>query len=219
MSKKIILFPFGGNAREALPSIFAVNKIRKCWDIIGFMDDNSSLRGRVCCGVKVLGGRELLKKYKNAKILAVPGNPDNYLKRKNIINALVTGKSRFATIIHPNAAISPDAKVGINTVIMENVVISCGVNIGDHCVILPNTVISHDSAVGAYCCIGSNVTISSNVIVGPESYIGSGASIRNNIFIGSRSMVGLGSNVVSDVKKDVIVAGNPARILKTIESP
>ena len=43
---------------------------------------------------------------------------------------------------------------------------------------------------------------------------GSGTKIRDNISIGERTLVGLGSNVISDIGNDVIVAGNPARIIR-----
>lgn len=213
MPKKIILFPFGGNARESLFSIFAINKIEKKWDILGFVDDDPSALGKSCCGIKVLGGKDFFKRYPNAQILAVPGNPNNYLKRKNIIESLNIERDRFATIIHPSVSIASDASIGCNVILMPNVVISCNVRIGNHCVILPNTVISHDSVVGDYCCIGSNVSISGNVTVGSECYIGSGVKMRENISIRKRTLIGIGSIVISDIEEGIIAVGNPARVI------
>ena len=46
MVKKIILFPFGGNAREALSVIEAINRRKKTWQVIGFLDDNQDVWGR-----------------------------------------------------------------------------------------------------------------------------------------------------------------------------
>ena len=214
MPKKIILFPFGGNAREALLSIFAIRKIKKEWDITGFIDDNPSLLGKGCCGIKVLGGKKALKNHPGARVLAVPGNAGNYLKRRDIIDSLGIEDNRFATIIHPSVTVSPDAAIGRNTVLMSNVVVSCGVSVGNHCVILPNTVLSHDSVIGDYCCIGSNVTVSGKDIIGSECYIGSGVKIRENISIGKRSLLGLGANVVSDIEEGVVAVGNPARVMR-----
>ncbi len=75
MSKKLLLFPFGGNAREALISIFAINNIQPEWEIVGFLDDDHSVHEKDYCGIKVLGGRELLSAYDSAYVLAVPGSP------------------------------------------------------------------------------------------------------------------------------------------------
>lgn len=214
MPKKIILFPFGGNARESLLSIFAINHIKNQWDIIGFIDDDSSTWGKSCCGIKVKGGKDIFKKFSNAWILAVPGNPNNYLERKTIIKNLKVTSSHFATIIHPSVIKSTDATIGYNVTLMPNIFIGPGVRIGNHCIILANTVIAHDSVIGDYCCIGSNVSISGNVSIGPESYIGSGVNIRENISIGEKTLIGLGSNVLCDIKEAVVAAGNPCQIIR-----
>lgn len=214
MSSKLLLFPFGGNARESLMSVFAINERLPEWDILGFIDDDRSMLGKDCCGIKVLGGRELFREFPDAFVLAVPGSPTNFTRRKALLDSLPIETARFATIIHPSVGRAPDAAVGCNTIIMSNVVISCGVNIGSHCVILPNTVISHDSEVGDYCCVGSNVSISGSVRIGASCYIGSGTKIREDISIGAGTLVGLGSNVLSEIPAGVVAVGSPARVIR-----
>jgi UDP-3-O-[3-hydroxymyristoyl] glucosamine N-acyltransferase len=143
----------------------------------------------------IYDARELIKKYEDAFVLAVPGSPKGYLKRKATINSLAVERSRFATIVHPSVVRAPDSVIGYNTLLMAHVVVSCGVRIGNHCIVLPNTVLAHDSSAGDYGCIGSNVSISGSVCIGSECYIGSGVKIRENIRIGERTLIGLGSNV------------------------
>jgi acetyltransferase-like isoleucine patch superfamily enzyme len=46
--------------------------------------------------------------------------------------------------------------------------------------------------------------------------IGSGATILSNVVIGERAIVGAGSVVTRDVPDGVIVAGNPARIIRPV---
>jgi len=213
MLKKIILFPFGGNAREAAVIIKQMNDARKEWEILGFLDDDKKVWGKDYLGIKVLGGKEVLSQYPDAWILAVPGNAAQHLQRKGIIDGLAVEASRFTQVIHPSAIVSPDSKIGTNSLIMANVVITSQVTIGDHCIILPNTTVSHDSVVGDYCCIGSNVSIAGGVQIGESSYIGSGSKIREKTQIGANTLVGLGSNVVSNIGKEVTVVGNPAKPL------
>lgn len=214
MSRKLLIFPFGGNARESLLSVFAVNERNREWDILGFIDDDQSRHGRECCGIKVLGGREYLREIPDAFVLAVPGSPANYSVRTKIIGSLDLEESRFVSIIHPSACRAPDAVIGCNTIIMANVVISCGVTIGSHCVILPNTVVSHDSVVGDFCCIGSNVSVSGSVRIGASCYIGSGTKLREDIHIGAGTLVGLGSNVLADIPAGVVAVGSPAHVIR-----
>ncbi len=47
--------------------------------------------------------------------------------------------------------------------------------------------------------------------------IGSGATILCNVTVGENAIVGAGSVVTKDVPADTIVAGNPARRLRTIQ--
>lgn len=212
--RDLIIFPCGGNARESLLTIIAQNELEPTWNVLGFIDDDESLWGKEYCGVKVLKGRSVLPNFPSTQILAVPGNPENFLRRSNIIALLGVRLDRFVTIIDPSARISPNAKIGKNTVLMANVVVSCSVEIGDHCIVLPNSVISHDSQVGDYTMVGSNVTISGSCKIGHTCYIGSGSKIKDHINVGPQCLVGIGSCVISDIPGKAVVVGNPARYLR-----
>jgi UDP-2-acetamido-3-amino-2,3-dideoxy-glucuronate N-acetyltransferase len=48
--------------------------------------------------------------------------------------------------------------------------------------------------------------------------IGSGATILSNVVIGENAIVGAGSVVTKDVPANAIVVGNPARVLRVVES-
>jgi sugar O-acyltransferase (sialic acid O-acetyltransferase NeuD family) len=214
MPKKIVIFPYGGSGRESLSCFFALNNINKEWDILGFIDDKKENIGNSCCGILVIGGRDILNEMPETYVLAVPGNPVNHTKRKVVIEDLKINIDRFATIIHPSVVIAKDAQIGYNNLIMANSVIGSGVNIGNHCIILPNTVVSHDTVIGDYCCIGANVTISGRVRIEDVVYIASGTSIKDNLLIRSGSFIGLGSNVIRDVLSQQVVAGNPAKVIR-----
>jgi sugar O-acyltransferase (sialic acid O-acetyltransferase NeuD family) len=210
----LLIFPFGGNAREGLISILAINKMSPTWNVLGFLDDNEDMWGKDYCGVKIVGGRRVITDNPLSKILAVPGNPNNYLERDKIISTLNIKDEKFVSIIDPSATVAPNASIGKNTLIMANVVISSSVKIGNHCVILPNSVISHDSRVEDYSLIGSNVSISGSCVIGRNCFIGSGSSIKDHITVYPRSLIGIGSCVVKDVTENTVVAGNPARPIR-----
>lgn len=54
------------------------------------------------------------------------------------------------------------------------------------------------------------------VNISDDVWIGGGAVICPGVSIGPRSVVGAGSVVVKDVPADVLVAGNPARIIRSL---
>ena len=215
--KEIILFPFSGNAKEAITVIEAINKKLKTWELLGFIDDNPDLTGKECLGYKVIGGREKLSEYPSAKVLAVPGRPENYFKRGKIINSLAISSEQFATLIHPAANISPSTKIGYNTLVMAGVVTTINVCIGNHCVILPNTVISHDVVIDSYTLIGSNVSISGGVRIEKLCYIGTGSKIIEEVTVSHGSLIGIGTIVLRSTEPDTVVVGNPGRTIRKVQ--
>jgi acetyltransferase-like isoleucine patch superfamily enzyme len=54
------------------------------------------------------------------------------------------------------------------------------------------------------------------VVIGDDVWIGADAIILKGVEIGDRSIVGAGSVVTRSVPPDVIVAGNPARIVRSL---
>jgi acetyltransferase-like isoleucine patch superfamily enzyme len=48
--------------------------------------------------------------------------------------------------------------------------------------------------------------------------IGSGATILSRVVVGANAIVGAGSVVTRDVPPNVIVAGNPAKILRSLDA-
>lgn len=200
---KLLLFPFNGNSVEALDCAIG-------WQIVGFIDDNPQLAGQSRHGFAVYG-RDALTRFPDAQVLACPGSPESYLQRSQLIQSLGVTDDRWARVVHPDASLSPRARVGRNTLIMAGVRISGGASVGNHVCILPNSVVHHDCSVGDYALVGSNVTLAGFATVGENTYIGSGARVLQRIKIGARSLVGMGSTVLQDVREGVRVAGTPAR--------
>ena len=62
---------------------------------------------------------------------------------------------------------------------------------------------------------GADVT--KNIVVGDGVWIGANSTILPGVSIGDGSVVGAGSVVTKDVGPNVVVAGNPARVLKRFE--
>jgi sugar O-acyltransferase (sialic acid O-acetyltransferase NeuD family) len=205
--KKLLIFPFNGNALEALDCI------GDKFEIIGFVDDTLEKQGLSDQGIPVFS-RAAFDQFPEAFVLAVPGSPSSYRFRHAVIDSLGISESRYATVIHSGAFISKGARVGFNTLIMAGVVVNNSAVIGNHVCILPNSVVHHDSTVEDYALIGSGVIVAGNTQIGRNCYIGSGSNIKNNLKVGKESLVGMGSNVIHSVPSFATVAGNPARLLK-----
>lgn len=56
------------------------------------------------------------------------------------------------------------------------------------------------------------------IVIEEDAWIGAGAMIMRGVRIGARSIVGAGAIVTQDVPDDVVVVGNPARIVRHINN-
>lgn len=204
--KKLIIFPFNGNAIEAMDCI------ADQYELIAFADDTTEKQGVSEFGIPV-ASRNIIEQYPEAQILAVPGSPASYKSRHQIIESLQLPQFRFATLIHPSASVAKYATVGFNCLIMAGAVLTNKSKIGNHVCILPNSIVHHDSTIGDYSLIGSSVVVAGYSNIGKNCYIGSGSSIMNGISIGDGSLVGMGSNVIRSCPDEMKIAGNPAKPL------
>jgi maltose O-acetyltransferase len=56
------------------------------------------------------------------------------------------------------------------------------------------------------------------VLIEEDSFIGTGSIILPGLKIGKNSLIAAGSIVIKDVPRNVVVGGNPAKILKKLEN-
>jgi len=206
MATPLLIFPYNGNALEALDALGDE------FELIGFIDDTAEKQGPCAHGFGVFP-RAALRLWPNVKVLAVPGSAATFIQRRRLIESLDIEPARYATVIHPTARVSRLAKVGHNTLVLAGAVITSNATVGDHVCVLPNSVVHHDSHVGSWTLIGSNVTVAGHTRVGENCYIGSGSAIKDGLTLGDRTLVGLGSTVIRDTPPDSRVAGCPARQL------
>lgn len=61
------------------------------------------------------------------------------------------------------------------------------------------------------------VTIAKPIVVKDNAWIGAGAIIMPGVTVGEGAVIGAGSVVTKDVPERMIVVGNPARVLKSVD--
>ena len=129
---------------------------------------------------------------------------------------------------------APDRHVSLSTWQFEEY--QGHISIGDHCLICPGVRLDSGSqiTIGNNCMFaaGSYVTDSDwhdiydrtktvgetkPVTIGDNVWVGDGATICKGVSIGDNSVIGAGALVASDVPANVIVAGNPAKVIKTLD--
>jgi len=128
-------------------------------------------------------------------------------------------------------------QIGDNSKVGTFVEIQKGARVGRNCKVSSHTFICEGVTIEDNCFIGHNVTFINDIfpratngdggiqteddwtcvptLVKEGASIGSSATILCGVTIGEYSIVGAGSVVTRDVPPNTIVAGNPARVLRT----
>ena len=218
LAKKIAILGSGGNCYDIADTITYINTVFPKYNLTGFFDDSAdAVHSNNKTGYPpVLGSLKDAEFRSELFLVNGIGSTRTYFKKDEIIKKTGVGDNRFETIIHPEAVISPIVKIGTGSVVLANVTICSGAVIGRHVLILPGAVINHDCKVGDYSIVASGAILNGNVQLEPLCYIGAGAVILENLCVGKQALIGAGSIVLKDVSAKTVVAGNPARVLKTI---
>lgn len=134
---------------------------------------------------------------------------------KSLLDKLIPNKGKNTDIRTPiNGVNLGKVKVGNNVVIMNGslMMASGGITIEDNTMLAANVQLisnNHDLDERA-------IITCLPIHIKKNCWIGAGATILRGVTIGENSVVGAGSVVTKDVPDNVIVAGNPARIIKNI---
>lgn len=209
------IYGAGGLGNETLELANQINKISLKWDKIIFVDDvnpNRKVRGH-----DVLSFTDLTSKYSTDEIEFVIGVGEPSFRR-DFYNKIISKGYNLPVLIHPNVHIPNNTIVKQGTIIHNTAYISCNIEIGENAYIHQLTSTGHGSKIHPHCVISNHSSIAGDCIVGEATYIATGVMIKQKVSIGSDSIVGMGSIVFRDIQSDVVVLGNPARVLRKNET-
>jgi acetyltransferase-like isoleucine patch superfamily enzyme len=119
--------------------------------------------------------------------------------------------------IQKNARVGRRCKISSHTFICEGVTIEDNVFVG-HGVTFTNDSFPRATTEDGELQTEKDWRVETTLVKHGAS-IGSGSTVLSKVVIGENSIVGAGSVVTRDVPPNMIVAGNPAKILRPVPSP
>ena len=205
--KELIIVGAGGCGREVLQWAKDINQDSEQWIIKGFIDDNLNALEKKDCSHRVIGTIKDWVPSSNEVFTCCLGSPT---AKYTVIELLKRKGAVFTNIIHPNTIIADTAIIGEGVIIYPNAFISCNTKIGSFVTLLMSA-LGHDAVVGDYTTISAFCDITGYVNVGKSVFMGSHVTIIPNMAIGDGAYLGAGSVVVTPIKPNTKVMGNPAK--------
>ncbi|MEU6372636.1 NeuD/PglB/VioB family sugar acetyltransferase [Streptomyces sp. NPDC046909] len=211
----LVIVGAGGFARETAQAVRDAGG----FELLGHLDDNPGLHGTEVDGVPVLGGGDLVHELTEARVVICVGNPRDYAARARLARRFDLPPDRYATVIHPTAAVSATSEIGPGSVLLAHCVLTAAVTVGAHVSVMPHVVLTHDDVVEDYATLTAGVRLGGGVRLETGAYVGSGALVREGVTVGAWSQIGLGSTVLGDIPPGEVWVGSPARRLRAAGAP
>jgi len=214
--KKIVILGGIGNGTVIASTIEDCRKSGQDISCVGFLNDLENSVGQY----EVLGKinnddwKKLPDEYQFIFALSTIKKAADRFK---MLRSHAIPNSRFATIVHPSAVVSEQAKFGVGVVIMPLAVVSPGVVMKDHSQLYAQGFIGHDSHIGEMAFLAANSHTGGRVKVGVGAHIGIMSTSIERTNIGKFSIVGAASVVLKDVQPYSVVVGNPARVIRVLK--
>ena len=215
MDEKVVILGAGAQAKYIL-EIFSISKSFKVECIID-VDNNPERLGKEIYGFKIQKWNKeylsALKKKGVGKAIVAHGNNT---RKENLFIKVKEMEFELVNAIHPKSIIATTVILGKNVIVNAGAVIQPFARIANGVMVHSGVVVEHDNIIEDFVNLGPGVRLAGGVRVKKGAYVYTGASVIPTITIGSNSIVGAGAVVIKDVPDNVVVVGNPARVLKKI---
>lgn len=199
---KLVIISASGLGRETLWVVRECNKAEEQWDILGFVDDNEALRGKIICDVPVLGTFSWLENHLDENIYVICGIGNTKIRRKIAEKGKECGL-KFATLIHPSVTMSKYVDIGEGVVITAQNIITTQVKIGNHVFLNLNCTVGHDTILEDFVNCAPSVSVSGNGILKRGCHLYAGVKVGPGVTIGEWTRIGAGISVIKNVPDEV----------------
>ena len=155
--------------------------------------------------------------FKNSNFFVVCIGNELGFARYSIAKELEKKKIKPLDVISKNAYFEDRELIGSGVQLFPNSIIQSAARVGDYCIFNTGSILEHDCEVGNGVHLMPGAVVGGNVTIGDYVTIGLNATVMPKVIIEEGAYIGAGAVVNRSVKKNEVVAGNPAKFLKYTE--
>lgn len=136
--------------------------------------------------------------------------------RGRVLADLVARGMAAPALVHPDATVSPFADAGAGSVVFAGAVVGPDTRIGAGCIVNTGATVDHDCRLGDLAHVAPGAHLGGGVTLEAGAFVGLGAAVRQGVTLGEGAFVAMGAVVTADVPARRVVAGCPARVIRTL---
>jgi sugar O-acyltransferase (sialic acid O-acetyltransferase NeuD family) len=212
---RVLILGAGGHAQVIADILFRMRDDGAAVSPVGYVDDDPSLSGQERLGLPVFG--PVMDRSNIEYDALIVGIGSNTI-RCRLFTMMKAHGERFATAIHPAATIARGIQIGAGTVVCAGVVVNVCSTVGENVILNTACTVDHHNRIGNHAHIAPGVHLGGDVTIGTGSLIGIGATVMPQRRVGDWSVVSAGGLIHRDLPDRVVAAGNPARVVRDIET-
>lgn len=206
--KDIVILGAGGLAREVAFLIETINRHSPEWRILGFVERDEQLVGKVIGRYSVFCSEQQLRGMSVHAAIGI-GDP---AVRAGIADRFADTALVFPNLVDPGTIWDAERiSLGEGNIITAGNIFTTDISIGSFNYFNLAVTYGHDVVIEDHCVINPGATISGGVRIGSRVLVGSGATILQYLAIGAGATIGAGAVVTREVAPGSTVVGVPAR--------
>ncbi|HCE12892.1 chorismate mutase [Enterococcus sp.] len=159
------------------------------------------------------------RKYAREQMALINQETDEKVKEQLLKETFGTVSGRI--YIEPNVRFDYGYNISIGKNFYANydciLLDVCPITIGDNCMLAPNVRLFTATHPLHPVKRNSGLELGAPIVIGDNVWIGGAATIVPGVRLGNNVVVGAGSVVTKSFPDNVVIAGNPARVIKTID--
>ena len=185
------------------------------FEVVAFLEIDDDLVGKEVQGVPIIDEREIeAADYPGVGVVNNVGRSMR-ARRQTTAGLVRKGFTEFVSLADPGVDLW-EVSLGRGCLVLQGCVFGPFVQIGDQCLILAGANMNHEVELGNHVFVGPGATVLGRVVLEDGVYVGGGATLLTGVRVETGSIIGAGSVVTRDVSSGVVVAGNPAQVLRPV---